>query len=210
MVSGVERLPAAGFPAWKRALDLFVAVPALIVALPVIATAAVGMRVSGDRGPVFYRAVRVGEGGRPFTVVKLRTMRPAPPGTATAVTARGDPRVTRVGRVLRDTKLDELPQLWNVILGDMSLVGPRPEDPRFVDLTRPLHAVVFTARPGITGPAQIAYRDEEALLGGDDVEQMYVERILPRKIELDAGYLRNRSLGGDVAILLRTARAVLR
>ena len=92
----------------------------------------------------------------------------------------------------------------------MSLVGPRPEDPRFVDLTRPLHAVVFTARPGITGPAQIAYRDEEALLGGDDVEQMYVERILPRKIELDAGYLRNRSLGGDVAILLRTARAVLR
>jgi lipopolysaccharide/colanic/teichoic acid biosynthesis glycosyltransferase len=210
MVIGIERRDIARFPAWKRALDIIVGVPALLVGLPIIGVAAIGIRASADAGPVFHRAIRVGEGGRPFTTLKLRTMRVAGVGSGAAITAAGDPRVTRLGRVLRKTKVDELPQLWNVLRGEMSLVGPRPEDPRFVDWTRPLHVTVFTARPGITGPAQIAYRHEESMLAGEDVERAYAERILPKKLELDAAYLQDRSLTGDLAILARTVRAVLR
>jgi lipopolysaccharide/colanic/teichoic acid biosynthesis glycosyltransferase len=210
MVIGVEARPDARFPAWKRALDIVIAVPALILALPVIGVAAIGIRRSGGGGPIFYRAVRVGEGGVPYTTLKLRTMRAGRGAEGAAITAADDARVTRLGRTLRATKVDELPQLWNVIKGQMSLVGPRPEDPRFVDWTQPLHATVFTARPGITGPAQIAYRHEESLLAGDDVERTYVERILPKKLELDAAYLQDRSITGDLVILAQTIRAVLR
>jgi lipopolysaccharide/colanic/teichoic acid biosynthesis glycosyltransferase len=209
-VSPSELRSRPRFPTWKRTLDLAVALPGLILALPVIGAAAVAMRLNGDDGPVLYRATRVGEAGRPFMVLKLRTMRVAGSTTGMAVTASGDPRVTRVGRVLRRTKLDELPQLWNVIRGEMSLVGPRPEDPRFVDWTQPHHAIVFAARPGITGPAQIAFRDEERMLSGEDVERTYVEQVLPRKVELDAGYLEDPSLAGDVRLLLRTVGAVFR
>jgi lipopolysaccharide/colanic/teichoic acid biosynthesis glycosyltransferase len=136
------------------------------------------------------------------------------------ITAAGDRRVTRLGRLLRRTKLDELPQLWNVVRGDMALVGPRPEDPRYVDLSDPLHATVFGALPGITGPTALAYRDEERLLADaanaiarsrgrdsgttDDLEEAYREVILPAKLRLDAGYLRERSLQGDVSALLAT------
>jgi lipopolysaccharide/colanic/teichoic acid biosynthesis glycosyltransferase len=209
MMINSESLAAPRFPAWKRTLDLVVGVPVLVVATPVIGVAAIAMRLSGDVGPVFYRAGRIGEGGRPFTALKLRTMRVGDAGSGAAVTAAGDQRITGLGRVLRRTKFDELPQLWNVIKGEMSLVGPRPEDPRFVDWTSPVHRTVFSARPGITGPAQIAFRDEESMLAADDVERAYVERILPLKLELDATYLQNRSLSGDLAILARTVRAVL-
>ncbi len=143
-----------------------------------------------------------------------------PPSTGPGVTAGGDRRVTRLGRLLRRTKLDELPQLWNVVRGDMALVGPRPEDPRYVDLADPLHARVFAARPGITGPTALAYRDEETLLaeaaaavaqadgrdhaGVDDLDVAYREVILPAKLAMDAAYLDARSTRGDLEIIGRT------
>jgi len=194
----------------------------LIVLAPLLAALALTIRLTSP-GPVVHRAVRVGS-GRTFQLVKLRSMRVGSEGPA--VTASGDPRVTAVGRLLRRTKLDELPQLWNVVRGDMLLVGPRPEDPRYVDWEDPLHRLVFSAQPGVTGPAALAFRDEEALLAREalsvarqegrdrveqaDVDRAYRERVLPRKLELDAEYLRTRSARGDLVILARTIRQVLR
>jgi lipopolysaccharide/colanic/teichoic acid biosynthesis glycosyltransferase len=142
------------------------------------------------------------------------------PVAGPGVTASGDPRVTRLGRTLRRTKLDELPQLWNVVKGDMALVGPRPEDPRYVDLANPVHAHVFGTRPGITGPTAIAYRDEEvrleraarerARLAGreeataTDIDDAYREVILPDKLASDSDYLATRSAGGDLRIIAAT------
>ncbi len=196
------------FPAWKRCLDVVIGAPLLVCSGPVILATLVANRISGDRGPLFYSAVRMGEGGRPFHALKLRTMRADINGSA--VTAAGDPRITRVGRVLRQTKFDELPQLWNVVRGEMSLVGPRPEDPRYADWSNPLHRTVFSARPGITGPAQIEFRHEEALLASTNIERAYVDEILPAKLALDAGYLAHRSLGADLGLLGRTVLAVVR
>lgn len=126
-----------------------------------------------------------------------------------AVSVAADPRVTQLGRILRRYRLDELPQLWNVVRGEMRLVGPRPEDPRFVDLSDPLHRLVFTSTPGITGLAQLVYMDEAQLLVASDPEQQYRDEILPRKLRLDAAYLRKRSLGLDLWILAQTVRAAL-
>ena len=172
-----------------------------------------------SRGPAFHRATRVRPGGT-FTLFKLRTMRVGAVGSGPGITATGDPRVTRLGRRLRRTKLDELPQLWNVVRGDMALVGPRPEDPRYVDLADPLHATVFGALPGITGPTAIEYRDEETVLAdaaraianGDgrdrpsdaDLDRAYRQVILPAKLRIDAGYLSSRSFRGDLRVLLAT------
>ena len=195
------------FPVWKRCLDVAIGIPVLGLSLPIFGAAALAMRASGDRGPLFFRAVRLGEAGRPFQVLKLRTMRTDTVGPA--VTAADDVRVTRIGRWLRDAKLDELPQIWNVLRGEMSLVGPRPEDPRFVQWSDPLHRTVFSARPGITGLAQIRYRNEEALVPVENLERAYTEGILPAKLALDAAYLRHRSLGLDLRILGRTILAVI-
>jgi lipopolysaccharide/colanic/teichoic acid biosynthesis glycosyltransferase len=126
-----------------------------------------------------------------------------------SVTTSGDPRVTRLGRLLRRYRIDELPQLINVMRGEMSLVGPRPEDPVFVDLSDPLHRRVFSARPGITGLAQLAFHDEAERLVGPDAEQRYREEILPAKLLLDADYLDRRSTVLDVRIIVRTVRTVL-
>ena len=191
----------------RRAIDLVLATVALAACAPVIAWAAVAMRASGDRGPILYRAARVGEGGRQFEILKIRTMRPGAAGIR--VTVAGDPRLTRVGRVLRSYRIDELPQLLNVIRGDMSLVGPRPEDPRYVDLEDPLHRFVFTARPGITGPTQLAFRDEAVLLSPADPEADYRARILPAKLRMDADYLRHRTFTSDMRLLVRTAGVVV-
>jgi len=195
------------FPAWKRGLDLALGVPGLLVAAAVAGVVAAAMRLTGDVGPVFYRAVRVGEGGSPFRIVKLRTMRTGASGPG--ITAAADERITPLGRRLRRAKLDELPQLWNVVRGQMSLVGPRPEDPRFVDWSDPLHRLVFTARPGITGLAQIAYRNEESMVPLADTEQVYRQRILPAKVQFDAEYLRHRSLRADLRIIGGTLSALV-
>ncbi|MFZ1405869.1 MAG: sugar transferase [Anaerolineae bacterium] len=136
-------------------------------------------------GPVFYRAVRVGQDGRPFRLYKFRSMIVGTDRQGPGITATGDPRITRVGRFLRRAKLDELPQLINVLLGDMSLVGPRPEDPRYVAFYTPEQRRVLSVRPGITSPASLAYRHEEQLLAGEDWETHYRTRVLPDKLALD-------------------------
>ena len=191
----------------KRALDLLLGSVGLVVSIPVLVAIFLATRLSGDRGPILYRARRVGEGGRIFSVFKFRTMVESDEGPR--ITAPDDPRVTTVGRVLRQFRLDELPQLINVVRGEMSLVGPRPEDPAFVDMTDPLHRRVFSAKPGITGLAQLEFHDEARLLAGVDPERRYREVILPAKLRLDAEYLDRRSTMLDMAILFRTIRAVV-
>ena len=143
--------------------------------------------------------------GDSFRLFKLRTMQVEAPAAGPGISVHHDPRVTRIGRYLRHAHLDELPQLWNVIRGEMLLVGPRPEDPRFVDLTIPLHRRVFTAKPGITGLTQLAYADEAALLDPADPEGHYRTTILPAKLDLDRRYLDRRSVGLDCWILAQTA-----
>jgi lipopolysaccharide/colanic/teichoic acid biosynthesis glycosyltransferase len=191
----------------KRALDVTLGSLALALATPILAGVAMAMRLSGDRGPFLYRARRVGERASMITVLKVRTMTEGASGSN--LTVSGDPRVTRLGRVLRRYRIDELPQLVNVMRGDMSLVGPRPEDPSFVDLSDPLHLRVFSAKPGITGLAQLAYHDEAERLVGPDAELRYRHEILPAKLRLDATYLDGRTTMLDLKILLRTIRPVL-
>lgn len=191
----------------SRTLDAILGTVGLIGSLPLLAAAAVATRASGDRGPLLYRATRIGEGGRPITVYKLRTMRVATVGLP--ITSSDDTRITRVGRVLRRLKIDELPQFLNVLRGDMSVVGPRPEDPGYVDWDDPLHRFVFSARPGITGPSQIAFRHEERLLAVPDPDRHYRTKILPQKLAMDARYLRERSWRSDLAMVGSTIRAVI-
>ena len=191
----------------KRAFDLVLGSLGLAVASPILAGVAIAMRRSGDRGPILHRARRIGQGGRMITVLKVRTMVVGPDGPR--LTGPDDPRVTRVGRIIRRYRIDELPQLINVVRGEMSLVGPRPEDPAFVDMSDPLHRRVFTAKPGITGLAQLQFHDEAALLLGTDPERRYREEILPAKLLLDAEYLDHRTNWLDLQILLRTVGAVL-
>lgn len=180
---------------------------ALLLSLPVLLVAALAVLVSDGR-PVLYRAMRVGRGGRTFQLLKFRTMTAGAAGSA--VTGGADPRITPVGRVLRRTKLDELPQLVNVLRGDMNLVGPRPEDPRFVALYTSQQREVLSVRPGITSPAAVRYRHEESLLAaaGDRCDEVYVAEIMPAKLAIDLDYVRHRSLGADLAVLWRTAAAV--
>jgi lipopolysaccharide/colanic/teichoic acid biosynthesis glycosyltransferase len=161
-------------------------------------------------GPILYRARRVGPGGRPFECLKLRTMRADRAEEGPGVTSGRDARVTRMGGLLRRFRLDELPQLWNVARGEMRFVGPRPEDPRYVDLSRPLHREVFTAPPGIAGLTQLVYADEGRLLDeNEDPDRFYRDTILPRKLAIDAAYLRHRSARLDLWILAQTPRALL-
>jgi lipopolysaccharide/colanic/teichoic acid biosynthesis glycosyltransferase len=191
----------------KRAFDLIGALGGIIVSSPIWAVVAVTIRATSP-GPVLYRAQRVGRNGSPFTVFKFRTMRTDMPGAP--ITASGDPRITPIGRLLRRTKLDELPQLINVVRGEMSLVGPRPEDPRYVALYDERQRRVLAVPPGITSPASIAYRHEESLLVGSNAEERYVQDVMPAKLEIELAYIEGRSLWRDVSVLLRTAGAVLR
>ena len=192
----------------RRIIDLALGPLALAVALPILAGAALAMRVSGDRGPFLHRAPRMGAGGRTFLILKVRTMKYATHGPP--ITVAGDRRITFVGRALRHFRIDELPQIVNVLRGEMSLVGPRPEDPGYVVMSDPVHRRVFTARPGITGPSQLTFRDEAELLAGPDPERVYREEILPAKVRLDDEYLATRSLLGDLRIIARTARTAIR
>lgn len=174
-----------------------------VLSLPLVVALGAVVRLDAA-GPALYRAVRIGAGGRPYRCFKMRTMSVDADRTGAAITTSGDLRVTRVGAILRRYRLDELPQLWNVARGEMLLVGPRPEDPRFVDLADPLHHLVFTATPGITGLTQLAFADEADMLDVADPERHYREVILPRKLALDADYLRRRSTRLDLWILGQT------
>lgn len=198
----------AGLP---RAAEAVLAMAGLAVSSPVFLVAAVLVAATSP-GPILFRQRRVGLGGRPFTLFKLRTMHVAPEGTL--LTASGDARITPVGRWLRRFKLDELPQLWNVVRGDMALVGPRPEVPRYVDASDPLWQSVLSARPGLTDPVTLRLRDEETLLAlaGDtgDIESYYRERLLPWKLRGYRDYLARRTWASDLAVLGATALTVLR
>jgi lipopolysaccharide/colanic/teichoic acid biosynthesis glycosyltransferase len=197
----------AVYPPLKRAIDLAASATALVALAPLLALTAVSVRLTSP-GPVLFRQERLGRGGRPFQVLKFRTMTSGLDGPA--ITAAGDKRVTHVGRWLRRYKLDELPQLLNVLRGDMSLVGPRPEVRRYVEMFASEYERILTVRPGITDLAAIEYRHEEEILAAsDDPERTYVERILPAKISLYNTYIETMSLATDVNITLATLVALV-
>jgi lipopolysaccharide/colanic/teichoic acid biosynthesis glycosyltransferase/O-antigen/teichoic acid export membrane protein len=194
--------------ALRRTLDLAAATIALTLLSPLLLVLALLVRASSP-GPVLFVQERSGRHGRPFRLLKLRTMRTGADG-GMQITVDGDPRVTRVGRMLRRTKLDELPQLWNVLRGDMSLVGPRPEVPRYVAGLNDEQRAVLAVRPGITDPASIAFRDESELLSRyENPERAYRDEILPHKIALSLDYLARRTVWTDLGVLLRTAAVLL-
>jgi lipopolysaccharide/colanic/teichoic acid biosynthesis glycosyltransferase len=190
----------------KRGMDVAVALILLLVLAPLMATIALLVRLDTP-GPVFYRAERVGFRGRRLRMLKFRKMGIDAAGPA--LTGPRDARLTRVGRVLARTRLDELPQLWHVLGGQMSLVGPRPEDPRFVVRYRHEYAEILAVRPGLTGWAQIAFVDEARILNPDDPLGHYVDSILPQKMALDTIYAARPTLGRDLRILWCTMLTVL-
>ena len=187
--------------ALKRTLDVVASALGLVLLSPILLLAAVAIRTT-SRGPVFFRQERVGRSFRPFRIYKFRTMVADAPQLGGQLTAGADPRITRVGRLLRKSKIDELPQLINVLVGNMSLVGPRPEVPRYVEMFRDDYAYILSVRPGITDPASVKYRDEAAVLAGsDDPEREYVSRILPDKIALARQYIDQASLTYDLRLI---------
>jgi lipopolysaccharide/colanic/teichoic acid biosynthesis glycosyltransferase len=192
----------------KRTLDLLLSLLVLALFWDVLAVLALWVKLDSP-GPAFYRGKRVGKDGRLFQIYKFRTMLLGAESQGPAVAYRDDPRVTRAGRVLRRTKLDELPQLCNVIKGEMSLVGPRPEDPKYVALYTPEQRQVLSVKPGVTGPTQLLYRNEASMLKGSSVEEEYVSRLMPEKLKSDLEYVRTRSLALDLKILWRTITTLL-
>jgi exopolysaccharide biosynthesis polyprenyl glycosylphosphotransferase len=184
----------------RRAFDIAMSALALVIVAPVLAACAVAIRLD-SKGPVFYRQARVGKNGRVISVLKLRTMRvDAEAGSGAKFASQDDPRVTRVGRILRMTRLDEVPQYWNVLKGDMSVVGPRPERPEFMDILAsryPLVRLRLAHKPGVTGWAQVRY----GYVG--DIEEWET------KLGLDLYYMKHRSLLFDLAIILQTVKTVL-
>jgi lipopolysaccharide/colanic/teichoic acid biosynthesis glycosyltransferase len=193
----------------KRVFDLVVGGVALVLLAPVFLAVAVLIKLD-SRGPVFFRQVRVGRNRSTLRMWKFRKMYHDMPVQGPSLTGRHDPRLTRVGRILERTKLDELPQLFNVLAGDMSLVGPRPEVPRFVG-GQPAWDEVLAVKPGIVGPSQLVFRNESELYpdGCRDLEAYYVEHILPPKLAIDAAYASRWTVGGDLVVMARTVLVAL-
>ncbi len=191
----------------KRLFDILFSAGALIVLTPLMLAVALWIKIDSP-GPVLFRQTRVGRGGKLFNILKFRSMRVDAAARGPQLTVGDDPRITRAGAWLRKYKIDEFPQFINVVLGDMSLVGPRPEVPRYVSLyPAAVRDLVLSVRPGITDTASIAYRDESDILRGSaDPERAYVEQVLPAKLELSQRYVRERSLAGDLAIIGRSIR----
>ena len=193
----------------KRMFDAIAAALGLLLLSPVLLAVAIAVRLDSP-GPVFFRQERVGRGGRTFRIHKFRTMHVDAPSQGPPITVGVDPRITRVGHVLRGHRLDELPQLIDVLWGDMSLVGPRPEVPRYVEhYPAEMRAKVLSVRPGITDPASLEHLDEATLLASaSDPEREYVQVILPRKLALQADYAARATLASDLKVIARTLRAV--
>ena len=194
----------------KRLFDIACAATALVLLVPLLLVLALWVRLDSP-GPVLFRQQRVGRGGRPFAILKFRTMQVNAEAAGLQITVGQDPRITRTGRWLRRSKLDELPQLLNVLRGEMSMVGPRPEVPRYVALyPADQRATVLSVRPGITDLASLALRDESTLLARSaDPERTYVEEILPIKLRHACDYVAQRSLWLDLRILALTALVLL-
>lgn len=195
-------------PGLPRVVEATLALSGLVAIAPVLAVASVAIALDSP-GPVLFKQVRIGRHGVPFTLYKLRTMRAA--NTGLGVTASDDDRTTRVGRLLRKTKLDEFPELWNVLAGQMSLVGPRPEVPRYVRLDDPLWQAALKARPGLTDPVFLRLRDEEAYLSrvDGDRESYYLTTLQKYKLRGHIAYLESRSWISDVAVLIKTALSLV-
>ncbi|MDE5669797.1 MAG: sugar transferase [Duncaniella sp.] len=187
----------------KQFFDRFASLIGLMILWPLMLVIAILIAVRMPGGPVLFRQQRVGRGGRLFTLVKFRTMLPSSPGSTVSVA--GDPRITPLGATLRRLKLDELPELWNVLRGDMSLVGPRPDVPGYADRLTGDDRRVLSLRPGITGPATLKYRNEEQLLASQPDPQHYNDSVIfPDKVRINLDYLDNRSFSGDLRIILQT------
>ncbi|NWG74867.1 MAG: sugar transferase [Rubrivivax sp.] len=194
----------------KRVFDLVGAALALLMLSPLLLAIAAWVRLDSP-GPALFRQERVGRGGRPFRIHKFRTMVADAPQRGPAITVGDDARVTRAGRWLRRWRLDELPQLIDVLKGDMSLVGPRPEVPRYVAMyPAALRDEVLALRPGMTDPASIAGLDESAVLArAADPEREYVEVLLPQKLQASLDYARSATMARDVVVLWRTLRRLI-
>jgi len=188
----------------KRLFDVVCSFLGLVLLAPVFLVVAILVKFD-SKGPVFFKHERIGKDFRPFRVYKFRTMHEGAEQHGSSVTVGSDERITKLGRMLRRTKIDELPQLLNVLKGDMSLVGPRPEVKKYVDLYEQEYRRLLTVRPGITDPASLHYSEEEKVLAlSPDWEEDYRKRILPDKIRLSLQYVENHSLGIDLSLILRT------
>jgi lipopolysaccharide/colanic/teichoic acid biosynthesis glycosyltransferase len=192
----------------KRLFDIIVAGAGLLLLTPLFAGVAVLIKLDSP-GPVFFKQKRIGRGFCPFWIYKFRTMRHDAPENM-QLTVGADTRITRIGGFLRRSKLDELPQLFNILVGDMTLVGPRPEVPRYVEAFHRDYQEILTVRPGLTDLASLKYRDEAALLGQSaDPEQEYLHKVLPDKIRLGKEYIRCSSLAFDMNLIMKTVRKVI-
>ncbi len=188
----------------KRAFDIFISAVTLVVLSPIFLIIALAILITMG-WPIFFRQTRIGKDSKAFKIIKFRTMIKRADKQGLPITTGQDPRVTPSGRILRKTKLDELPQFLNVFWGQMSLVGPRPEVPRYVRMYSRKQMRVLSVKPGLTDPAAIAYRDEETILAGyDDPEKAYIEHIMPDKLKLNLSYIEKASFTGDLALLFRT------
>ena len=200
--------PSSATMACKRAFDILCSFLGLTVLSPVLLVVSVLVAVTSPGG-VFFRQERIGKDGRPFRIFKFRSMRKDNAGLK--ITTGNDSRITPVGRFLRKSKIDELPQLINVLVGDMSFVGPRPEVADYVDLYTPYQRQVLLVRPGITGLASIRFRNENDLLtASDDPNRTYVEQIMPRKIDLDLEYIPHASVFYDIKLIFQTFAVVIK
>lgn len=192
----------------KRVFDILFALVLLIVLFPLLLLFALAVAFTSPGG-AFFRQVRVGKDGRSFSLLKFRTMRPGSEAQGQLTIGGRDPRITAVGYFLRKTKLDELPQLWNVLIGDMSVVGPRPEVPKYVAMYSNEERIILSVRPGITGMASINYIDENEMLArAGDPERAYIEEVMPAKLALDMKYVQERNFGLDLRIILATVGKV--
>ncbi len=194
----------------KRLFDIIASSIGLVILSPVFLLLALWIKCD-SKGSVFYRQVRVGRGNKDFHLFKFRSMRTGSDRLGLITVGGRDPRVTRSGYYIRKYKLDELPQLINVFIGDMSLVGPRPEVRRYVDLYTPEQMRVLEARPGITSLASIRYRNENDLLASsDNPDRTYIEQIMPDKVAIDLGYVENATFANDIKIIFRTFAEIIK
>ncbi len=195
---------------FKRVFDFAVSLLGLIALGPLLLLIAIIIKID-SKGPVFYKQVRVGKGEKQFKIIKFRTMIINAEKNGLQITVGNDSRITKVGYCLRRYKLDELPQLINVLVGDMSLVGPRPEVPKYVEMYNEKQRIILRVRPGITDLASIEYRDENTLLAKNcNPEEIYIKDIIPRKIELNTEYIENMSVFYDAKLILKTILVVIK
>jgi len=194
----------------KRVFDLVVSVIGLLLSFPFLLVIALAVKLNSP-GPVLFRQTRVGKLGREFEIFKFRSMTVDAEKHGAAITSARDPRVTSVGALLRRTKVDEIPQLWNVVRGEMSLVGPRPEHPKYVAFYTPEQRAVLSVAPGITSPTSLKFRHEEELLSRQpDPERFYVEQLMPEKLSIDLKYVENLSMRNDLSLIFSSVVAMFK